>query len=384
MLVKFKESPVQLKSGIKASTVERKNINVIYNKHKGLYYIKIPFYKKDEIKKLEGAWWHPGAKEWSVYANRGNRHQLKEIFEQANYILSFVEDEADTPKKTISKKKSIQELVEKKFEGEMILRNKSYRTIATYKSLINPFLNHFQGSKIKMLPAEKIREYILERLNIDHYSRSYQNQLINALKRYYEYVHNREFEDFDLPRPKKRQRLPNVISREDIQKMLDVTRNMKHKTILSILYGCGLRLSEVISLKMEEIDFNIKVMYVTGKGDKQRMIPIGSNLDKQIKTYQKSYLPKVYLFNGQNSLKYSGKSIQSIVQNKALEVGIKKKVTPHTLRHSYATHLLEDGVDLRVIQELLGHASSRTTEIYTHVSTSNISNIKSPGDDFDF
>ena len=376
----YKEPPVQLRDGIKASTVERKKINVIHNKREGLYYIKIPFYKKDEIKKLEGAWWHPGAKEWSVYANQGNRHQLKEMFEQEKYILFFVEDEADTPKKAISKKKPIPELVEKKFEGEMILRNKSYRTIATYKSLINPFLGHFQGLKIKILPAEKIREYILERLNIDHYSRSYQNQLINALKRYYEYVHDREFEDFDLPRPKKRQRLPNVISREDIQKMLDITRNVKHKTLISILYGCGLRLSEVISLKMEDIDFNMKVMYVTGKGDKQRMIPIGSNLVKQIKTYQKSYLPKVYLFNGQGALKYSGKSIQSIVQNKALEVGIKKKVTPHTFRHSFATHLLEDGVDLRIIQELLGHTSSKTTEIYTYVSRKNLMNIRNPLD----
>jgi site-specific recombinase XerD len=376
----YKEPPVQLRGGLKASDTERKKINVIHNKREGLYYIKIPFYKKDEIKKLEGAWWHPGAKKWSVYANQENRHQLKEIFEQENYILSFVEDEADTPKKTISKKKPIPELVEKKFEGEMILRNKSYRTIATYKSLINPFLDHFQGSKIKMLPAEKIREYILERLNVDHYSRSYQNQLINALKRYYEYVHDREFEDFDLPRPKKRQRLPNVISREDIQKMLDITRNQKHKTIISILYGCGLRLSEVLSLKIEDIDFNMKVMYVIGKGDKQRMIPIGSNLVKQIKRYQKSYLPKVHLFNGQNSLKYSGKSIQQIVQNKALEVGIKTKVTPHTLRHSFATHLLEDGVDLRVIQELLGHASSKTTEIYTYVSRKNLMNIRNPLD----
>ena len=136
----------------------------------------------------------------------------------------------------------------------------------------------------------------------------------------------------------------------------------------------------MINLKTENIDFNMKVIYVTGKGDKQRMIPIGSNLVKLIKRYQKSYLPKVYLFNGQNSLKYSSKSIQSIVQNKALEVGIKKNVTPHTLRHCFATHLLEDGVDLRVIQELLGHTSSKTTEIYTYVSRKNLMNLRNPLD----
>ena len=380
----YKEPPVQLRGGLKASDIERKNINVIHNKREGLYYIKIPFYKKDEIKKLEGAWWHPGAKEWSVYANQGNRHQLKEIFEQENYILSFDEDEADTPKKTISKKKPIPELVEKKFEGEMILRNKSYRTIATYKSLINPFLDHFQGSKIKMLPAEKIRDYILERLNVDHYSRSYQNQLINALKRYYEYVHDREFEDFDLPRPKRRQRLPNVISREDIQKMLDITRNQKHKTILSILYGCGLRRNEIIELKLQDIDLNAKTITVHGKGDKHRIVPIGKKLEQQISKFIKSYLPTQYLFNGQNGRQYTGSSIGKLVKAKGRIASIKKEVTPHALRHSFATHLLEAGVDLRIIQKLLGHSSIKTTEIYTHVSRTSVLNINSPLEDMDF
>jgi len=380
----YKEPPVQLRGGLKASNIERRKINVIYNKREGLYYIKIPFYKKDEIKKLEGAWWHPGAKVWSVYANQENRHQLKEIFEQSNYILSFIKDEADTPKKTISKKKPIPELVEKKFEDEMIIRNKSHRTISTYKSLINSFLNYFQGSKIKILPAEKIREYILERLDVDHYSRSYQNQLINALKRYYEYVHDREFEDFDLPRPKKRQRLPNVISREDIQKMLDITRNQKHKTILSILYGCGLRRNEIIELKLQDIDLNAKTITVHGKGDKYRIVPIGKKLEQQIIKFIKSYLPKQYLFNGQNGLQYTGSSIGKLVKEKGRMSGIKKTVTPHALRHSFATHLLEAGVDLRIIQKLLGHSSSKTTEIYTHVSRTSILSINSPLEDMDF
>ena len=262
----------------------------------------------------------------------------------------------------------------------MVLRNRSQRTIATYKSLINQFLYRFRGSDIEMLPEEKIRQYIFNVLDVNHYSRSYQNQLINALKRYYEFVYGRRFSDFELPRPAKRQRLPNVISREAIQSILDSTRNIKHKTIISILYGCGLRLSEVTDLKLDNIDFNRKVMFVTGKGDKQRMLPIGNNLVKQIKVYQRSYSPKVYLFNGYESLQYSGKSIQNIVKKKALEVGIKKKVTPHTFRHSFATHLLEDGVDLRIIQELLGHSSSRTTEIYTYVSRKNLMNVMNPLD----
>ena len=360
--------------------MERKQINILYDKQKELYFLRVPFQKKDAIKKLEGAWWHPVEKKWSVYANPENLNRLKEIFDQKIYRFSICDHETGSTKRPVQKKFFLPDLVEKKFESEMILRNKSNRTISTYRSLINRFLHHFKEYDIKMLPDEEIREYIFSALDIGHYSRSYQNQLINALKRYYEYIYGRKFEDFELPRPKKRQRLPNVISREDIQKMLDATRNVKHKTIMAILYGCGLRLNEVIDLEIENIDFNRKVMFVTGKGDKQRMCPIGDNLVKQIKDYTRSYRPRNYLFNGYGSLQYSGKSVQNIVKNKASETGIKKKVTPHTFRHSFATHLLEDGVDLRIIQELLGHSSSRTTEIYTYVSRKNLMNIRNPLD----
>jgi len=270
--------------------------------------------------------------------------------------------------------------IEKKFEEEMVLRGKRPRTIEIYKSMIKPFLYQFKDENIKTLTTEKIKKYIYDKVSREEYSGSYQNQLINALKRYYEYVYDRQFEDLELPRPKKRFHLPNVISREDIQKMLDLTKNQKHKTIISILYGCGLRLSEVIELKLSNIDFNANYIFITGKGDKHRIVPIGNNLLKLIKAYQKSYLPKEYLFNGQNSLKYSGKSIQNIIIRKAEKAGIKKKITPHTLRHSFATHLLEDGVDLRIIQELLGHSSSKTTEIYTFVSRKNLLNIRNPLD----
>ncbi len=379
-VVVSKETAPQRDQETGTSHIERKQVNILHDKRKELYFLRVPFQKKDAIKKLEGAWWHPVEKKWSVFANPANLGRIKEIFDQKFYRFTIRDYEKDSTKSPGQKKAVLPDLVEQKFESEMILRNKSNRTITTYKSLINRFLHHFKESDIKLLPDEEIREYIFATLDVDHYSRSYQNQLINALKRYYEYVYGRKFEDFELPRPKKRQRLPNVISREDIQSMLDATRNIKHKTILSILYGCGLRLNEVIDLKIENIDFNRKVMVVTGKGDKQRMIPIGNNLVKQIKNYRRSYRPRVYLFNGYDSLQYSGKSIQNIVKNKALKTGIKKKVTPHTFRHSFATHLLEDGVDLRIIQELLGHSSSRTTEIYTYVSRKNLMNIRNPLD----
>lgn len=361
--------------------LQKKKININYNKTEGLLYMKIPFNKKDDIKKLEGAWWHPGAKVWSAIANRDNWNRLKKIFDNKTYELKIINDEFTVKKKRKKPQKVLPNIVEKKFIEEMVLRNKSPNTIETYQNQVNHFLHRFKDENIKEISTDKIKKYIFDKINNKGYSREYQNQVINALKRYYEYVHSREFEDFELPRPKKGFHLPKVMSRDNVQKVLDITRNQKHKTIIGILYGCGLRLNELLELKIEDIDFEAKTMFVNkGKGDKQRMVPIGENLINQIKRYKKSFLPKEYLFNGQKSLKYSGKSVQSIVAGKAARAGIVKRITPHTFRHSFATHLLEDGVDLRVIQVLLGHRSSKTTEIYTYVSRKNLLNVKSPLD----
>ena len=273
--------------------------------------------------------------------------------------------------------------MEKKFDEEMVLRNKSPKTLETYKNQVNHFLHHFNEENIKTLSTDKIKKYIFDKVN-NGYSREFQNQVINALKRYYEYVHKRKFEDFELPRPKKGRYLPNVISAEDIQKMLELTKNLKHKTIISIFYGCGLRRNEIVEIKIKDIDFNSKTITVHGKGDKYRLLPIGDKLMNQIKKYIKSYLPKDYLFNGQNEPQYTGSSIGKMIKEKGKTAGIKKTITPHCLRHSFATHLLEAGVDLRIIQKLLGHSSSKTTEIYTHVSRKSILNIKSPLEKINF
>jgi site-specific recombinase XerD len=357
---------------------ERIIITIRHHLKQGLFYFSAPFKLKDEVRKLEGVWWHPGARQWSVYANDYNRERLAQVFPVENYEIIFVTDEQPV-KRQLRNSRNLPNIVDKVFVRELTLRKRSANTIKTYTWFVNQFLHHFRGQDIGQLTGAVIRDYLFKNITFQSYSRSYQNQQINAIKRYYEYVYQRELTDMDLPRPKKGFRIPKVISRADIQNMLDVTENLKHKTIIALLYGCGLRLNELIHIKVGDIDFEENTLFVNqGKGDKQRVVPIGLVLEKVLRTYLVSYLPESYLFYGRQNKKYTDKSVQKVVKHAALKAGVAQWVTPHVLRHSFATHLLEDGVDLRIIQVLMGHKSSKTTEIYTYVSRKNIARIKNP------
>ena len=193
---------------------------------------------------------------------------------------------------------------------------------------------------------------------------------------------------FDKPIPKaldvklrKPTTLPTVLSLKDISKILAVTKNLKHKTMLFLIYSAGLRLGELLELKLGDIDSDTMKIYVRkGKGKKDRYIMLSENVLNLLRDYYKVYKPNDYIFEGQNGGKYSPKSVQSVFKTALKKAGIKKKATVHTLRHSFATHLLDDGTDIRYIQELLGHKRLETTQIYTHVSSYSINKIKSPAD----
>ena len=196
---------------------------------------------------------------------------------------------------------------------------------------------------------------------------------------------------FDKPIPKaldvklrKPTTLPTVLSLKDISKILAVTKNLKHKTMLFLIYSAGLRLGELLELKLGDIDSDTMKIYVRkGKGKKDRYIMLSENVLNLLRDYYKVYKPNDYIFEGQNGGKYSPKSVQSVFKTALKKAGIKKKATVHTLRHSFATHLLDDGTDIRYIQELLGHKRLETTQIYTHVSSYSINKIKSPADKLD-
>ena len=214
-------------------------------------------------------------------------------------------------------------------------------------------------------------------------SYSYQNQAINASKLFFKLITGSALVTEQLERPRREHKLPNVLSKQEVKAIIQAPLNQKHRTMLSLIYACGLRRSELLNLKPVNIDSKRHLLIVlNAKGKKDRVIPVSDKTIALLRDYYKLYRPKTWLFEGQVAgEQYSETSLQEVLKHAVTKAGIHKPVTLHWLRHSYATHLLESGTDLRYIQELLGHKSSKTTEIYTHVTEQSLEKIKSPFDD---
>ncbi len=261
---------------------------------------------------------------------------------------------------------------------EMKLRGFSQKTIKSYIHYISEVLR-FASVGPREIKTTDIRDY-LEFLATSGKSASTLNTAYSAFKFYFESVMKRGF-FVNIPRAKNKKRLPTVLSKLEINKMLEMTINPKHHCIISIMYGCGLRVSEVVNIKMLDIDLDRKMLRVyRGKGDKDRYVVLPEKLllvlRKQMKLKQKND----FLFTNPQNGKMNTRSIDKIVKNSVSLANISKKASCHTLRHSYATHLLESGVDIRYIQDLLGHVRLETTQIYTHVAKNDLAGIESPLD----
>jgi len=260
------------------------------------------------------------------------------------------------------------------------LKRYANSTIKTYVSCFETFINHYSDREIKDLNEEDIRLY-LQKLIREDFSHSYINQAINAIKFYYEVVLEMPNRFYAIERPRPIEQLPKVLAKEEIMAIIEHTNNIKHRCIVSLLYSAGLRRIELLNLKLEDIDSKRMVIKVrSGKGNKDRFTILSEKLLGDLRKYYKEWRPTNFLFEGPGRKAYSPESVSSIVKNAAKKANIKKKVTPHMLRHSFATHLLENGTDLRYIQVLLGHRSTKTTEIYTHVATNIFFKIKNPLD----
>ena len=228
------------------------------------------------------------------------------------------------------------------------------------------------------IDEREIRSY-LQKLIQKGYSDSYVNQMINSIKFYYELVKGMPNRFYSIERPRKKESLPKVISLEEVKGIIINTNNIKHKCIVSLLYSAGLRRSELLNLTLQNIDSKrMAILVKNSKGGKDRLTILSQNVLDDLRIYFKKWKPKKYLFEGESGNQYSATSVVKIIKNSAKKAGIKKSVSPHILRHSFATHLLEKGTDLRYIQSLLGHSSSKTTEIYTQVATNQLKNIKNP------
>jgi integrase/recombinase XerD len=258
------------------------------------------------------------------------------------------------------------------------LKQYAMNTAKTYIQLFEKFINHHKKIELSSIDENDIRMY-MQHLVQHGKSSSYINQMINSVKFYYEVVLQMPNRFYSIERPRKRETLPKVISLEEVQSIIKNTNNKKHRCIVSLLYSAGLRRSELLNLKLEDIDSKRMVITVThGKGNKDRLTILSESVLIDLRIYFKAWKPKTYLFESPKGDMYRAESVVKIIKNAAKKAGIRKNITPHMLRHSFATHLLENGTDLRYIQVLLGHSSTRTTEIYTQVAINNIKTIKSP------
>jgi len=272
---------------------------------------------------------------------------------------------------------------------DMILKLKELRysdkTLRTYKNAFEEFINYYHRLDYKNIDEQKIIAYMRYLVTERKVSTSYQNQSINAVKFYYERVLGGERKFYFIDRPRKEKVLPNVLNEKEITMMIQVIENIKHKSIIMLAYSSGLRLSEIVNLELTDIDSERMQLHIRqAKGKKDRYTILSAKLLEILRKYFKEYRPKQWLFEGIDGGQYSERSVQQIVKQAASKAGIKKRITTHTLRHSFATHLLENGTNLRYIQSLLGHANSKTTEIYTHITTKGLDQIKSPLDNLNF
>lgn len=263
-----------------------------------------------------------------------------------------------------------------------ILEVKRYstNTIKTYSSFVSLVKAHFK-KPLDKVSEQDLYEYIYNLIHHKKISFSYQKQLVVSLKLYYKEVLNKTINIQYLKPSRREQKLPVVLSKNEVKKIVAALTNIKHKCIISLMYSAGLRISEAVNLKISDIDSERMVITIkSSKGNKDRNLPLSENILLILRMYYKKYEPKQYLFEGQKGGKYTATSIRQVFKHGVTKGGVKKHATPHTLRHSYATHLLEDGVDVRLIQKLLGHSSLNTTMIYTHISTPKLLKVKSPFD----
>jgi integrase/recombinase XerD len=348
----------------------------------------------DVLKTFTDAKWSQTNKCWHIANNRTNLKELFRAFKGKAYINAdalFVKNhQAKETAKTVEHKSitkgELNEIHLKKiaqFKDWLSSRRYSPNTIKTYTDALRTFLKFFHNKPISQINNQDLIRFNNDYILRNGFSSSFQNQVVNAIKLFFRKIENTQLEVDLIHRPKREKKLPNVLSKEEVKQILEATSNLKHKAMLSLIYACGLRRSELLNLKPKDVDSKRKILLIKqSKGKKDRITPISDKLIQLLREYYKEHNPKLWLFEGQiKGEKYSERSLEEVLKKSVKLATVNKPVTLHWLRHSYATHLLESGTDLRYIQELLGHNSSKTTEIYTYVSAKSLQQIKSPFDD---
>lgn len=374
--------------------------------HRGQECIGIYFEKNYSLQKiirtLKGIKWSQTNKCWYMSCLREHFENLKKIL-PANSILetkelkTYLEQrktiaDPSKPLKAISYQIITTHILSdenlKAFEAMkniLVLKGYSRNTMRIYCNEFHHLLRLLGARSINSLEKSHILSYLLWLIKKKKYSEQHVHSTVNAIKFYFEKVMKYPPEFYDLPRPKKPQKLPTVLAGEEIITLIKKIDNIKHKTMIMTGYAGGLRVSEIVHLKITDIDSKRMTIHLRcAKGKKDRMVPLSKKLLAQLRIYVTQYKPKEFLFEGQGGGQYSTRSAQQVLQDAKKAAGITKSGSMHSLRHSYATHLLESGTDIRYIQDLLGHNTIKTTMRYTHVSNKVIGNIQSPLDKLDW
>ncbi len=337
------------------------------------------------IKRMPYAQWNAKQQWWSIpYAERFV-NELKDYADAHQMQFVFSEQKAEGLKPKLSKYDvpNYRECPQE-YKDKFIELRYAEQTLKTYSSMFEEFINYYNKYDIDKIDEKQINAFMRYLVTERNVSSSYQNQSINAIKFYYERVLGGQRKVYYIDRPKTEKTLPTVLSKEEVTAIIKCIKNLKQKAVIMTIYSAGLRISEVTRLKAEDIDSDrMRIFVRQSKGKKDRYTILSQKALVLLRRYFDEYRPKEYLFEGQNGGQYSHRSIQNVLKAAVAKTSITKHVTVHTLRHSFATHMLEDGTDARYIQSLLGHESSKTTEIYTHITTKGMKNLKSPLDDLD-
>ncbi|MBK7711400.1 MAG: tyrosine-type recombinase/integrase [Bacteroidales bacterium] len=347
-----------------------------------------------ELKSYGRVWYDSDSKEWLMSWTRMKVDSLSDYFASNGVevivkraVLSMPVREQRHEKSTQIRERNLSIGIQNGIEiVRRHLNEKRYssNTVETYISLLDLFFKYFSDKASGDIIEDDISDFFHDFIVSNKYSASYHNQLISAIKMYYKLNGSTGIRTGSLGRPRRGRSLPKVFSKEEVKLILNSSRNLKHRLILWMIYSCGLRRSEVINIRITDLDRSRGILNVReAKGMKDRIVPVSDKVWEKVDEYKNSYHPVFWFFEGQTGGQYSSESVYRVFKQALKNAGIRKEVGVHSLRHSYATHLHEDGVDIRYIQELLGHKSSRTTEIYTHVSRRNLIAVRSPIDDMD-
>lgn len=361
-------------------------ITLSYAEHNQAPVVKIVFgYNQlliNKLKETTNAKWSASQKCWYTSQEEFNLGVFFENMKDLAWIDYSALKNTKIEQKKINKAEKIAVVIPDEYREKLEIERYSESTKKIYIHYFKQFVKAFSGRELASVTKEEINLYILKLIREDKISSSQQNQRINAIKFYYEKVLGKEVEYYQFDRPRKERKLPDVLSKQEIGMMLNATENLKHKSLMALIYSCGLRRSEAINLKPEDIDSKRMMIKIReAKGKRDRYVQLSEGLLGLLRQYYKEYKPAVWIFEGQKGGRYGAESILRVIKAAALKAGIKKRVYPHILRHSYATHQLEQGIDIRYIQEWLGHESVKTTQRYTHIAEQNFRNFKNPLDE---